>query len=150
MIFPQSMYDHLVKRGAIVQPLHKYICIHRFLLTLHRIFIRCIICPHLANQPWFSFWRGHTELHARTVSTIRYGEHVYRYHIRAIADQGDGLTRVNGCVFFLYVLVCLGAKVSDDACYGFVIPVRFDVVPCDWHALILSRADLAKMITFLI
>lgn len=150
MICHDQLYDYSVQRGAIVQPLHKYICIHRFLLSLHRIFIRCIICPHLANQSWFLFWRAHTEHHARTVSTIWCIERMYRQHIRASADPGDGLTRVNGCVFFLYVLVCLGAKVFCDACCGFVIPIRFDVVPCDWHELILSRADLANMITFLI
>ena len=51
---------------------------------------------------------------------------------------------------FLLLFVCLGAKVFDDACCGFVIPVRFGVVLCDWHALILSRAKTANMITFLV
>ena len=106
---------------------------------LHRVIIQLIV----ANRSVL-FWRAHTELHARTVSTIWCVERVYRQHIRATADPNDGLTRVSGGVFFLRALVCLGAKGVDDACCGFVLPVRFGVVPCDWHALILSRAEMAE------
>ena len=34
------------------------------------------------------------------------------------------------------------------ACCGFVIPTRFDIVPCDWHALILSGHEMAKYVYF--
>jgi hypothetical protein len=92
----------------------------------------------------FSFWRGHTELPSRTVSTISCGVYVHRQYIRASSDPNDGLTRVGEGVFFPHVLVCPGAMVSGIFCDGFVISVRFDVETSDSHVRILSRGQMAK------